>query len=130
MAAGWRAGNFPHRSKRRTLSICKDWVLRRAENLAYDVVGLPMALERLRARALPSAQTAPAAYLHSVYGDFFWRQQGVGGFLRILSGLILWPFGLPIAIALFTFRNGAAIRDRTGKSVAQQMREQIVAAAS
>src|SRR5947208_16156448 len=99
MAAGWRAGNFPHRSKRRTLSICKDWVLRRAENLAYDVVGWPMALERLRARALPSAQTAPAAYPHSVYGEFFWLQQGVCGFLRILSGFILWAFGPPISLA-------------------------------
>jgi hypothetical protein len=115
--------------KQRILAICKQWGLRRAEDLAYDVVGLPMALQRLRTTTLPSVQTAPAAYLHAIYGDAFWRRPGLGGRLRMISGLILWPIALPIAVGLYTYRNGAAIEQRVGKSLIHQMREQVSLAA-
>ena len=45
--------------------------------------------------------------------------------LRLLAALGLWPPYLLGAMVRATWHNGAAIRQRTGKSIARQMREQV-----
>jgi hypothetical protein len=85
-----------------------------------------MAMRRL---ASPSgaSDTAPAAYLHQVYGDHYWRLPG--GLLRGLVGSIIWPLALPFALGLYTARSGFAVRERTGKSIVRQLGEQALIAA-
>jgi hypothetical protein len=104
----------------------KKWLLRRLEALAYDVVGFPLALRRLARKPRSSPADAPAAYLHEFYGSAYWRWPG--GLAKGLTMPVLWPIGLIFTVVMFTRRNGAAIRSRTGKSVAHQVLEQVALA--
>ena len=103
----------------------KRWFLRWAEQFAYDVAGLPMAIRHgLRGRPPVSE---PAAYIHWFHGRFFWRL--ASGPLRGLVAAIAWPVALAVAVVVFTRRNGAAIQSRTGVAVWHQMYQQIQLAA-
>ena len=103
----------------------KRWSLRWAEQFAYDVAGLPMAIRHsLRGRPPVSE---PAAYIHWFHGRFYWRLPG--GPLRGLVAVIAWPLALAAAVIVFTRRNGAAIQSRTGVPVWRQVCQQIQLAA-
>ncbi len=91
-----------------------------AEQFAYDVAGLPMALSA-------RAKLDPANYLHSVYRRHFWRLPG--GPVRGLVATATWPFALVFTIFQNTARNGAAIRSRTDKSITGQILGQLHCAA-
>lgn len=101
--------------------------LRHAEQFAYDVAGLPMALRYLPRPSRPAADHPPAEYLHRFHGETYWRLPF--GPLKGLIAVIVWPVALIAAIALFTTRNGRAIGARDGVSVSQQMLGQIAMAA-
>ncbi len=89
-----------------------------AEQLAYDVSGLTMALPFRAASKAPDAEV-----LHHFYRTHFWSQHW--GVLRGIVAIILWLPALAFTIVQYTARNGQAIRTRSGKSPATQMLEQV-----
>lgn len=105
----------------------RKWLLKRLEALAYDIVGLPMALRRIGRHSRASYDDQPAEYLHDYYGDAYWALPW--GPLKALVSVVLWPIGLPVIVWLFTSRNGRVIRDRSGKSIARQVGDQAMFAA-
>jgi hypothetical protein len=101
-------------------------LLRHAEALAYHVAGLPMALRGLF-RGKPPASLPPADYLHRYYAWRYWRLPF--GPLKGLVAALLWPVALVVAIIVFTRRNGRAIAERSGVSIARQVMGQVEMAA-
>ena len=99
-------------------------LLRFAEQLAYDVAGLPMALRHI-GRLVPGLP--PAEYLHRFHARRYWKLPW--GPLKAIMSAILWPAALAVAIVVFTGRNGSAIAARSGVSVAAQVLAQIDMAA-
>ena len=89
-----------------------------AEQLAYDVSGLTMALPF---RSMSKAHNAET--LHQFYRRHFWSQSW--GVARGLLAVILWLPALIFTTMQYTARNGQAIRTRSGKSPATQMLEQV-----
>jgi hypothetical protein len=89
-----------------------------AERLVYRVAGFPVAL-----KALLGASAADP--LRSVFAHRYWHPQGTLEWSELLGGLVLWPVALLVGCVWFTWRNGAAIRDRCGKSLPRQLREQL-----
>lgn len=102
-------------------------MLRLAEQFAYDVAGLPMALWRTSQLGSPSPDLAPADYLHGYYANTYWRLPW--GPLKFLIAAVTWPIALPIFVFIFTRRNGVAIRERSGVGIMQQVTGQIAMAA-
>lgn len=88
-----------------------------AERMIYRVAGLPVAL----AAALGRSDDP----LHPAFADSFWHPGSAGEWAELAASLALWPFGLLVASAWYTARNGAVIRERTGKSIPAQFREQL-----
>ncbi len=101
-------------------------LLREAEAFAYLVAGLPMALKRLF-RGKPALALPPAEYLHRHYAWDYWRLPS--GPLKAVVAAIVWPIALPVAVTVFTRRNGRAIAARSGSSVASQVLGQVEMAA-
>jgi hypothetical protein len=99
-------------------------LLRFAEQLAYDVAGLPMALRHLGPL---SEDLPPAEYLHRFHARSYWKLPF--GPLKGLIAAILWPLALVVAVIVFTRRNGTAIAARSGVSVAAQVAAQVSMAA-
>ncbi len=99
-------------------------LLRFAEQLAYDVAGLPMALWHL---GRLSEDLPPAEYLHRFHARRYWKLP-LGPVKGVIAA-ILWPVALVVAIIVFTTRNGRAIAARSGISVAAQVLAQVVMAA-
>ncbi len=80
------------------------------------------------ALARPSQHSEePAAYLHAVYRNHFWRLPA--GPLKAIAAGIAWPLALAVTIIQYTLRNGAAIQSRTGTSIGRQVTGQIHCAA-
>jgi hypothetical protein len=102
-------------------------LLRYAEQFAYDVAGLPMALRYLLRPKHPGGDHPPAEYLHRFHGETYWRLPF--GPLKGMIAVIIWPVALIAAIVVFTKRNGQAIRAREGVSVSKQVLGQIAMAA-
>ena len=102
-------------------------VLRWAEQFAYDVTGLPMALRHLARRRFPESYLAPAEYIHRFHDWSYWRLPF--GPLKAVVSAIVWPVALVVAILVFTSRNGVAIARRSGVPVMRQVMGQIVMAA-
>jgi len=112
-------------SANRIFGLSKKWFLNHAEYWIYDLVGLPMALRRFfRGNKTSSAATNE---LHDFYARNFWRLPF--GPLRGLLTILLWPIALVIAVILFTIWNGAAIKQRHGVSVFNQIMGQFKLAA-
>ncbi len=113
-----------HFKNRIVLALGRFWkrFLHEAEHFAYRVAGLPTAIRHIFKSKAPSSALEPAKYLHWVHGRTYWQLPS--GPLKGLVAAIVWPFALVISIAVFTRRNGAEIRTRTGKSIMSQLREQ------
>ena len=95
-----------------------------AEQFAYDVAGLPMAL-RFMWREEPDD---PADFLHWFFAQTYWRLPF--GALRGVISLAIWPIALTVAVIVFTRNNGRAIARRSGVPVWRQVLGQIELAAS
>jgi Sugar-transfer associated ATP-grasp len=113
-----------HRSLRERI---KNLSLRLAEDFAYDLVGLPVAIKQLPARPLPSPVDAPGAYLRAFYGTQFWRR-GIWTPIRAALAVVVWPFAFAFSAAQLTLRNGKLVRELTGKTEMRQLAEQITMA--
>jgi hypothetical protein len=55
-----------------------------------------------------------------------WRESSPQFRVGLVAALLLWPVVIPLLVLFFTWRNGADVRRRTGKSILRQMWEQIV----
>jgi len=71
-----------------------------------------------------SGDDSPAARIHRSHSRELWRAQSLGKVLRLSAAMILWVPYVVHALVWATWHNGAAIRRRTGKSIARQMGEQ------
>jgi hypothetical protein len=101
----------------------RDRLLGHAENFAYDLVGLPVALAYLVKRRPLSSETVPADYIRALYCGNYWRRSG--GLLHGILACIVWPFAFTAYAVLLTARNGTYVRGLTGKSIPRQLREQL-----
>lgn len=92
-----------------------------AERIVYRVAGLPVAVWALFGASENDA-TDPmlSAFIWS-----YWHPDGAGDWSELLFGIAAWPVGILLASAWFTWRNGAVIRRRYGKSVPAQFAEQL-----
>jgi hypothetical protein len=88
-----------------------------AERLIYRVAGLPV--------AMTAALGGSDDTLHAAFVRRYWHPESASEWAELAAAIVLWPFALVLAAAWFTARNGAIIRDRTGKSIRSQLREQL-----
>ncbi len=98
-------------------------LLQAGENLAYAVAGLPMAFRWMLRRGRAADDLPPADYLHRYYAATYWRLPL--GPVKLVFCTLLWPIALAVAIRVFTKRNGKAIAERTGITVADQVAGQL-----
>ena len=92
-----------------------------AERLVYRVAGLPIALGVLLGTyGSPADDT-----LRSAFARRYWHPKNAHEWAELLGGIVLWPFGLILASAWFTFRNGPVTRQRYGKRLPAQVVEQL-----
>lgn len=92
-----------------------------AERLVYRAAGLPIALGVI----LGTFGTPSDDPLRSAFARRYWHPESASEWAELLGGLVLWPFGLLIASAWFTCRNGPVTRQRCGKRLLAQFREQL-----
>jgi hypothetical protein len=104
----------------------RDRLLGMAENFAYDLVGLPVAVAYLARRRQLPADASPAAQIRALYCRHYWRRAGGG--LRALCACLIWPFGFAAYAALLTSRSGTYVRTLTGKGIVRQLGEQLALA--
>jgi hypothetical protein len=92
-----------------------------AERIVYRIAGLPIAVKALVA----ASKARPADPLRSAFTSRYWHPRGVAETSELLGGIILTPIAILASLAWFTWRNGAVIRRRHGKSVPSQLAEQL-----
>ena len=92
-----------------------------AERLVYRAAGLPVAIGVL----VGSYGTPADDTLRFAFAQRYWHPQSIGEWAELFGGIILWPFGLLLASAWFTWRNGPVIRQRYGKRLSAQIGEQL-----
>lgn len=92
-----------------------------AERLVYRVGGLPIALGALR----DGTGTTHHDILRSAFARRYWHPESAVEWAELAAGIILWPIGLLLASAWYTWRNGPIIRRRDGKSLSSQIGEQL-----
>src|SRR5438067_11022932 len=93
----------------------------RAERVVYRVAGLPVAVWALLG-AFDNDATEP---LQSAFVSRYWHPDGASDWSELVFGIVAWPVAILLASAWFTWRNGAVIRRRYGKSVPAQFAEQL-----
>jgi hypothetical protein len=91
------------------------------EQLVYRIAGLPVAIRELPAIFRGKVDDP----LRHSFANRYWRPDGVLDWLHIGCAVFAWPLALLLASAWFTARNGPLIRERSGKSLSAQFREQI-----
>jgi hypothetical protein len=92
-----------------------------AERLVYRVAGLPVAVGAL----LEKPGTDAVGTLRSAFAHRYWHPQGASQWAELIGGILLWPFGLLLSSAFYTWRNGPVIRSRHGKPIFSQFLEQL-----
>jgi hypothetical protein len=92
-----------------------------AERLVYRVGGLPVALNALADGRRGETQST----LNDAFARRYWHPENAGEWVELAAGMLLWPIGLLVSAAWFTWRNGAVIRLRHGTSVPAQLRGQL-----
>lgn len=92
-----------------------------AERLVYRAAGLPVALGVL----LGTYGSPRNDTLRSAFAKRYWHPESASEWAELLGGVVLWPLGLLLASAWFTFRNGSVTRRRYGKRLPAQIGEQL-----
>jgi hypothetical protein len=88
-----------------------------AERLVYRVAGLPVAV-----RVLFGKTDDP---LRSAFARRYWHPQGAGEWLELVGGIAISPLAIPLASLWYTARNGGVTRQRYGKGLPAQLKEQF-----
>ena len=104
----------------------KDRFLQFAEGIAYDLIGLPVAVAYLAKRHQPSPEATPVDYIRAIYCRNYWRR--ARGLRRGLFACAVWPFAFAAYAARLTVLNGAHIRGQTAKGAIRQLGEQLALA--
>lgn len=99
----------------------KKWLNRHAERVLYRIGGLPIGLRVL----LFGAAVGPAAALRTAYAAEFWNPQDLPDLFDILLAVAISPLALIAAASWYTWKNGAVVRRRCGKSAALQFIEEL-----
>jgi hypothetical protein len=97
------------------------WGRKSCERLVYRVAGLPVAVAGL----FLGGQSDAAGALRDAYANYFWTIDSAQDLAELLTGSLLWPVGLLAAAIWFTWKNGALIRERTGKPALHQFAEEL-----
>ena len=92
------------------------------ERLVYRIAGLPVALSGL---LLGTDDGGAAEALQSAFAHRYWHPVGAGEWSELIGGLAAWPIALLLGCLWFTLRNGAVIRERSGKGMAAQIGDQL-----
>lgn len=92
-----------------------------AERLVYRVAGLPVALGAL----FFASGDKTADTLQSAFALQYWNPEGLADWAELLGAIVMWPVGLLLASAWFTWRNGEVTRQRHGKSMPRQFGDQL-----
>ncbi|HEV8406295.1 MAG TPA: sugar-transfer associated ATP-grasp domain-containing protein, partial [Sphingomicrobium sp.] len=92
-----------------------------AERLVYRAGGLPVALGVL----LGAYGTPDDDPLRFAFARRYWRPETASEWAELVGGIVLWPFGLLLASAWFTWRNGPVIKERNGRRITAQIGEQL-----
>jgi Sugar-transfer associated ATP-grasp len=92
-----------------------------AERLVYRVAGLPIAVAALVDRP----GTDVKGTLRSAFARRYWHPENAAEWAELVGAIILWPLGLLLGSAWYTWLSGPAIRRRLGKPVASQVGEQL-----
>jgi hypothetical protein len=93
----------------------------RAERLVYRVAGLPVALAAL----FFASGDKTAATLQSAFALQYWNPESTADLVELVGAAVMWPVGLLLGAAWFTWRNGEATRQRHGKSLPRQFGDQL-----
>lgn len=96
----------------------------RAERLVYRVAGLPVALSAAWI-ASPGLDGSEALPLRTAFASRFWHPDGGGEWADLIVASAAWPLALLVGSLWFTARNGPIIRQRAGKGLSTQVREQV-----
>ena len=107
------------RQTREVATIMASRIASSAERIVYRIASLPVALSTLLGS---SDESDP---LQAAVAWRYWRPQGLGDWSELVAGLVVWPIALGLGSLWFTWRNGAVIRKRCGKSAPAQLSEQI-----
>src|SRR5215472_6102821 len=92
-----------------------------AERLIYRAAGLPVALGVL----LGTYGSPDDDTLRHAFARRYWHPESASEWAELLAGIVLWPFGLVLASAWFTMRNGPVTRQRYHKGIWAQIGEQL-----
>ena len=92
-----------------------------AERLVYRVAGLPVAFAALFSAS--GDKTADA--LQSAFALQYWNPETAADWAELLGAVVMWPVGLLLASAWFTWRNGEVTRQRHGTSLPRQFGDQL-----
>lgn len=95
-------------------------ILCRATGLGL-MVGLAFTPERFP----PPARTIGRAYIYR-----FWRPATIGQFIDIVLAILIWPLGVVLCAAWFTWKNGRLVAASFGRSRLAQFTDQLRLAAS
>lgn len=68
---------------------------------------------------------SPALFIHGCYSREVWRSRRSRVSLDLVAALLVWPLNTLGAMGRFTWHNGAAVKQRTGKSRIRQLCEQL-----
>lgn len=83
-----------------------------------------------RAATAQPHRDSTAAFLHAAYRMTRWRDRDARACLLLGAQVVFWPLIVMTMAASYTARNGAAIRERCGKPIPQQLFEQVLLAFS
>jgi hypothetical protein len=72
---------------------------------------------------------SPSTFIHRCFSVEGWKESGLQQRLELCAGVLAWPFVMPAVIAVFTWFNGTWVKQKTGKGIVRQMREQLMLAA-
>lgn len=86
----------------------------------YRIGGLPVAVSAILAR--PDADLPPT---DRAFAAHYWRPEDFGQWIELAAALALWPVALLGGSFWYTARNGVIIRQRTGRSIARQLSDQL-----
>ncbi|HYI42195.1 MAG TPA: sugar-transfer associated ATP-grasp domain-containing protein [Sphingomicrobium sp.] len=90
--------------------------------LDYAVAGLPVAVRRTFGRR----RSGPSDAIHDAFAYYFWRPMpGRLGYLRIVLAALTLPLLLARGMLSSTRRNGRLVAQRYGRSVGEQLRDQL-----
>ena len=96
-------------------------LLAHGENIVYRASGLPITLAALTT----TGDAGSAASLRRAYAGHYWSSGDPGEWFDLTAGIALVVPGLLLSALWFTWRNGAIVARRSGRSILAQFADQL-----